>query len=666
MGNAPGSPVKNANRCAAQPVHVLELRLAHPRMTPPAGRGGQPCALFAKVGLLEDRAGSRSVLWDEAVPVHLPSDESAVIVSLYAAEPGLRSSAEAEAKGEARLLAEICLPFGGPGGLSELGIRRGGPPEPLRLALPLGNATPVKADSTPRKLAENLRKALENFRPDGAGLVLSVCELMPETPTLLPAQGSAEWRLPPARRQLITLELQNQALQFQCQKLLGEAVTSVNADDETGSLSHLNQLQMIQQENEQLRNEMAGMQQKLQHTKATASVVEKQPKENADHDWNKMLHVMQQELAHCRSRQEKIHANYEDRVRGLQGQLLQEKGSHLANMDYTFSSVPTVTMQEQVAAMKVRLAAATSRRNDLKNSLYEAQVQVAETEKQGNINFGESTPVVPPSNPDIQRLLAQAEQHKVELDGLQQELVTQNDNTRGSERKRELHDAVEQLREELEELERVREDERVRSESEVRELKSQRDSVKDRLDDVATELQRLHSQAEALRTLQAQAEGKRMPSSSELAALRASNEKLASELEHIHTTEEARKQTIAELEREQDALVEKITLMTAQSVPQTDDTNPEQYVRALEMKAAELFELVMQGEQSCKHQRAEVERLRSSGLEAQNVSEDLRRSYDALQQSSDDRMMRNPEHPGRGFSSTSSLHGANYQSSRAE
>jgi len=101
-------------------------------------------------------------------------------------------------------------------------------------------------------------------------------------------------------------------------------------------------------------------------------------------------------------------------------------------------------------------------------------------------------------------------------------------------------------------------------------------------------------------------------------------------------------------------LVEKITLLTAQAVPKHDN-NPEQYVQALETKASELQQMVAQGEESCKQQREEVERLRRSAVEAQQVSEDLRRSYDALQQSSDERMMRNPEHPGRGFASTSSL-----------
>lgn len=411
--------------------------------------------------------------------------------------------------------------------------------------------------------------------------------------------------------------------------------------------SHVRQLHMIQQENEQIRMETAGMRQKLERTQAMLTEASDQAKQGVAQDWSKTLRVMQQELAHCRERQRKIRANYEERVAGLQAQLQQAKAL-VPEVDMTFNpqdlpswdSAAEVAGQE-VVAMQQRIMEVTQRRDELRSRWSEMQRAVEKGFAPG------PAAATPPGTEslEVQHLRAQSKQNEAELEGLRQELALQHEREEGTEHQRELRHTVSQLYEELDELQREREDERVRSESEVRELRSERDVIKDRLDDASSELQRLRSQAEALRAMQAQAEGETAPSAAELAAVRAENQQRELELQRLRGCEEERKQTILELEREQEELVEQISLRAAQAVPLAEGNGPEEYAKALEAKARELSELLQRAEAACQDRKGQVARLRRDGEDARAAAEVLRQSYDALQRSSDERMMRSPS-PG--------------------
>merc|ERR1712113_1106303 len=112
------------------------------------------------------------------------------------------------------------------------------------------------------------------------------------------------------------------------------------------------------------------------------------------------------------------------------------------------------------------------------------------------------------------------------------------------------------------ELQRFREDERVRRESEVRELKNERDKIKDRLDDATMEMHHLRANAEALKNLLGEALHEIVGPTREASEFNRLQQ--MQELEHLQKCQEDRKKTIQELELEQEALVEKTSLMTLQ------------------------------------------------------------------------------------------------------
>jgi len=500
---------------------------------------------------------------------------------------------------------------------------------PLRLALAPGMRI---ENQTPEELAELLRQAREGVRSDRPCLALSVREI--PIPTV-PAIAEADWTLPPARRQVIVLEMQNAALQHQKHKLLPEG-PEPPMEEPPAQPSYLQQLLMIQQENGQIRSETARMRQKLERTKTISS--ESASRQRGTHDWSKTLRGLQEELTHCRERQRKIRENYEERVMGLQGQLEQAK-QIMPGVDMTFNPHAQDQQQlgavmEEIAVMEQRLIAATRRRDDLMLQWGDAQ-QMAVSTQQAGLN-GHSLPM----NIDVEHLQATTSENEVILEQLRQELGQLHDREQGSEQQQELRKTVSQLYEELDELQRVREDERVRSESEVRELKANRDTVKDRLDDGSAELQRLRSQSDALRAVRVQAEGDFGPSITELNQLKAENNQRAEELKRLRECEEARKQTIAELEREQEALVEKMTLKAAQSVPLGEGNQPDQYAKALETKSSELSQMLERTQRSCEEKQKEVAQLKQSALDAQAQTESLRSGYDALQQSADGQVSR--------------------------
>lgn len=513
--------------------HVLEVCLSTPHIELPIGKGNEPCMLFSQVSTFNDGQKAYNASWEEAFIVTLSSNHSVVVISFLIAEPGSHSLEEAAAKGEARLFAEVCFPYLG---FVQLGVCADGPPRVLQLAL---LPRTLHGQESQEELMCALQHALEQFRPDKPWISLSVRET--SAPTEWSGQD-ADWKLPYTKKHVLTLELENVALQGRLCGILPHTIQPAPMHEEMSALpNHMGQLRMIQLENEQLRDEKAGLLQKLKNTKVVSDA--EHLEQNSDQGSAKTFQIMQRELDHCRDREKQIRANNEERIEGLQTQLHKAK----AEVETQMVDNAADTLSHKVAAMQELVNTATMRREDLHMQL--------RTVREERDHAGD--PSIPPTNPDIQRLLAQSERQKDELTALQQEVALQHEREMAMLRKK-----VEQLSEELEELQRVREDERVRRESEVRELKNERDIVKDRLDDAITELQHLKANAEALENLHAQAFQEiagPTQATSEFKRLQQLRE-----LEHLQKCQEDRKRTIQDLEREQEALVEKTSLMTAQ------------------------------------------------------------------------------------------------------
>jgi len=450
----------------------------------------------------------------------------------------------------------------------------------------------------------------------------------------------SDWTMPPARRQVIFLEMQNAALQsslqYQKHKLMDPEGPEAPGEENNAEPTYVRQLHMIQEENEKIREETERIRQKLEETRdihAHASA-----RQQGAHDWSKTLRGLQEELTHCRQRQKKIQDNYEERVRGLQGQLQRNRQSQSA-VDMTFNphaqdNSQLAVMLEEVTAMDGRIEEATARREELMsrwNVIAEAREKAASQE-------GE------PSIGDLERLQAAKMENEATIERLRIELGQMQEG-QASEQRQQLERRIKQLYEELDELQHIREDQRVRSESEVRELKANRDKIKDRLDDATAEVQRLRSQSEALSVARARAEGNARPSMDDLNQLRHENNLRAQELQRLRECEESRKQAIMKLEREQDGLVQQMTLKAAQSVPFEGNYSSE-YAKGLEQKSAELSQLLARAQVSMEEKRRQVANAKQNALDAQAANETLRSSFQSLQRSSEQEILRSPGPPG--------------------
>jgi len=113
------------------------------------------------------------------------------------------------------------------------------------------------------------------------------------------------------------------------------------------------------------------------------------------------------------------------------------------------------------------------------------------------------------------------------------------------------------------------------------------------------------------------------------------------ELEELRSTEDARKTTIEELEREQEELVSKTSMITGKAVL-VEGSDAGDYARGLEEKVRELQEALRHGVASCNELKGEVTRLRDAAGEARRRSGALQQNYEELQRVSDERVLRSP------------------------
>jgi len=618
MGNVPRS----------RPVsHVLELILSPPCVDLPPGKDGRPVGVFARVGTLEDRSQACNVNWEQPIIVRLDNDQSVLFITLLSWDSPQAGGSEVS------LLTEVFLPYSGPNSLVEMGLRRDGPPVPLRLELTAGS----RHDGA---IAE-----------DRGYLALSLRQLprdVVEEPASVPGTDSVTFSA--ARRHMITLELQNALLQVRKRDLdpNGMRFSSMNDEQELLPPIHIKQLQMIQNENDQLRVEKEQMFQRLERTREAIRAVTDVNMNSlpVDRDWTTTLRVMQRDLEHVLERHRKIQANYEDRVRGLQGQLQQAQGDLTQARAEAEKELSPANSAASVQAEVINVQAQIQKVMMRRDELMEGWRKVAEErgiDPQASLEDTNSqTPTA-----EVAQLRKKSKEQKMELERLQQEMKDQQEREQGSTQQQELRGQLGQLYEELEQMNQMREDERVRSDSEVRELKSDKDAAKDALDDASAQLQHLLAQVDAVKSLRAQAaqqQGNTTPevSQEDLDKLRFANAERRQHLDLLKEREQSYKHTISELERGQEALVSQTERLTSQAPEPQNGVDPKTYEWDLENRAMELQQMLENSRRACEEEQAEVTRLWESAREAQIHAQALNQSYKQLQQASSDRSPKLP------------------------
>mmetsp|Transcript_24569 Transcript_24569/g.70092 ORF Transcript_24569/g.70092 Transcript_24569/m.70092 type:complete len:646 (+) Transcript_24569:69-2006(+) len=623
-----------------EPEHVLEVRLGQPQVPVPTGRCGRPCVLLAKVAPLEQKPQPIRALWDEVVTARVVGDTGAIVVTILASEPA------GQLDEEPHFVAELVIPYGGHDGLTSMGL------------VPGGAAVQLDLSVTPGLRASEVVKVNDHFKQSR----MSVCEGTPsmkiavrELPVATAdgrAGGEADDLAEVTRRDVIELEFETAALEAHRRGMKHTDVGT--ADVREMSLSHMHQLELIQEDNSKLEREKGIIIQQLGELREQGPY------------WKRTSQVMQTELDHCLERQQKIRGSYEERIRGLHGQLEQARvmaASAQSALDATpvpvaSGSVVSTAVGEgsatEAARLRLRISSAKERKAELQRQMQELREAADALTRISSGNF-ESAALHTgclARNTALQELVAQSRQYKTELSQLQQELAQQHEIERSAESQQQLRQEVRQLYEEVDEHHQIREDERVRSESEVRELRKERDAARDRVDDALGELRRLRAKAEALRDIGAMPPGSALslagyappPSAADLGEQRRKNADLAVELERLQQSEAEKNARIAELEREQEMLVERIGVISSQAVlSDARDGGAGSYAEALEARAREIEAQLGAVRSACEERQAELERQRGRVEETQAQCEALRRSYDELQKVSDERVMRVPQ-----------------------
>lgn len=614
MGNAAAwaTPQPGARRlqlCLSQP-HLLDV---------PLGRNKLPCALVAKVRTDGDDAPT-AVPWDEAITIDLTDDSAMLLISILAVELGPRETSQATT------LAQVCLPYGDASGLRSLGVSPGASAKTLKLNLTPGDL----GGDDPAKMLHAMLSSFDEQKPH---LEVKVRELCPEVPLEgqeVPKQSTATAHIPTpsasfqmlsAKRQVVTLELQNNAM---LKELKLKAGTSFHSP----KMSHRMQLQELRDDNARLSGEKQLMWHKLEWKQGivsqSASGAElgktkhnSKDKDAALTDWGKTLEVMEQELRNCWDRRRLLQTSYQERISMLQNQIRQAREP---------PSQQALTEAQAQASITI----ATGRREELKRKLTEAEQVVEGEESAENSREGA----------DIAEMHMLSEFHRAKLEELRKDLTgVDTVNFADRQQHKELTASKQRLADELEELRQVREDERVRRESEICELRRERDLPKARLEGALSDYGQLQLMAEALQDFHQQPQN--VVLQIDLDSLTEANTRTEKELEELGRIESVLRNQIQELERGQEALVEQTDWATAQVVPA--GVSVDEFVESLKLRAGQLHIQIEQADAAFDAKTRDLAAMRGMIEVARSRLDNLRQAYVELQSSFDElRVLRNP------------------------
>jgi len=272
---------------------------------------------------------------------------------------------------------------------------------------------------------------------------------------------------------------------------------------------------------------------------------------------------MRKELENLQKRKVQILRNYEERAKGLVIQLKQYRyeNQHLqASLNQpSFGGGCEPSQKLPVMEASRNLEEAMARRDRLSRQLREAS-KMSMPSSQKTIESGDLAAIENADSPEVRQLHEEIENCRREVEVLKQEMALRNAAQYGSQKCKELADEVQTLRDEMTERQQMRTDERVRAESEVQELKAECNKVKDLLDVGVTELQFIQEKAKVLRSVKGAPGG-----SDDLIQLRREAEGQTQELELLKKTEQARMQTIQDLNKEFEQLEEQALQAYSQS-----------------------------------------------------------------------------------------------------
>ncbi|CAK9038955.1 unnamed protein product [Durusdinium trenchii] len=417
-----------------------------------------------------------------------------------------------------------------------------------------------------------------------------------EAPSEQGEEGRFQFQMPLARRQVISLELQNAEL---LKRLKGRA-------SRDGRRTELTERERAPMRHQQLLAEAyaqtAELLQKKQHLRRRLAAM----KLLCHSELPRLRGQLQQALA----RQQQLKADAEAKIASLQERLrhAQEKG------------LSEVEVQGLVAL-------ALGRREELQRKLREeAEAQASQ------------------ESPEVAHLQELSLQQQEELDRRREQLARIAQGTQYQAWKR--HDAavasVAQLFQRLEELSRSMQDDQVCSESELLELRQERNALKDRLEDAVSSLRQLSARAALLQPAAADA-GPAGPAEPTAGAGAAEPSELQrrvwqaeGELQELKRMENLRLQRIQTLELHQESLVEQTTWATATSSVSGEDAR--RTLQSLEQSVAELQASVVA-------KKDLLEETRERSQKGQRYIQALQQQQLQLISQADERVLRNPRPP---------------------
>lgn len=433
----------------------------------------------------------------------------------------------------------------------------------------------------------------------------------------------------------------------------------------------LKQLNLIEQQNVELAHDMniaeaaASAQAATQamasaQAQAASSAAAAAASTAAANDRAHALQMIQSQLQTCQERQARIKAQHQAKMQQLHEKLARAReGQACASPGASPSASPTrsaraAACEQELAQVVSALGAAGATRRELTSRLNQLRTL--------------------PREPPVDALAdTQGLQHEACLDALRQALFQEEEEEKAAKRaaktgdeeatREEVSAELRRLYEELDDLRSTRENERVCSESELRELKAERDGCSDRLDDEKAEVRRLRAQIQELRDIREgrsdispsaaaiaaradrEAAQRRELEVQEEAALREAEAAQLELLEAETVREEAMKGKVAELEREQEEVVNdmfRFSTQMALAEGLSGGGGQVDLAQALEVELADL-EGQLAGTQAA-HQalEGELDTCRKQ-VEATKVrSSELRKEYVEFQRNSDERTRTTP------------------------
>lgn len=341
-------------------------------------------------------------------------------------------------------------------------------------------------------------------------------------------------------RRLVKLELENVVLR---KKAGIQEERSVPA---TKTQQHL---QAVDQENLDLQHQIENIQAKVDRTKAALENRQAPRPPVSNQDLGRSLTTFNKELELSQKRSIEIRRNHEERARALTLQLNQFKSENNALMKQN-PAAPNVGvadshLQQRLIESHQRIEEVTAARSALLQQLRDMTASTSTVQVDGVSD-----------NAEVKQLKEDIERCRANLEDLKKEMALKNAAEFGSHKCKQLSGEVGRLRDELELKRQELNDERVRTESEVQELKIEAGRAKDLLEAERTELQFVLEMAKALREVNVSPGGPNQPSAENLMRLREETAEQRRELDLLKKTEDARTQTIRDLNKELEELEE--------------------------------------------------------------------------------------------------------------